>query len=227
LRCSRHAAPGGGAMVELRRRRMRLNFGVRLSCASTGSIHNANLQLRHLHRLLLLLPCGWRPASRRCHRSGLQREPRPALRRTLLLHPLVRRPPSGRQVSPPPSYRRAGADTLLRRSDNRAYGRAQPASSRARRSSPTANLSLVRLLTSPPSLRGRYPSAGQRQSRVRCGEPLLPIGPEQERERSGPDVDPVAPPATTRHLQRNSARVRLLRCLFERAESAICLCRKA
>jgi hypothetical protein len=30
LRCSRHAAPGGGAGAELRRRRMRLNLGVRL-----------------------------------------------------------------------------------------------------------------------------------------------------------------------------------------------------
>jgi hypothetical protein len=31
LRCSRHAAPGCGAETELRRRRTRLNFGVRRS----------------------------------------------------------------------------------------------------------------------------------------------------------------------------------------------------
>jgi hypothetical protein len=210
----------------LRRRRMRLNFGVRLSCASAVSKHNSDRRLRHVHHLLLLLPTGRRPAARRRHRSRRPRDPLSLLRRTLLLRLLGRRPASDRRRS---RHHRADEPKLTRCPGDRKpreNGRAPPASSRARRYSPTTDPSsrpAAHFATFSPTIGAPSPPDGRPE--YDPGELLLLINQGQERERSGPG--PVAPPAAPRHLGTNSARGPLLRCWFERAESAICLCRKA
>jgi hypothetical protein len=70
-RCSRHAAPGCGAGAELRRRRMRLNFGVRLRSLSDQGTLQMKPRAATLHNKLIDLACdhgwvrtGWKAAAR-------------------------------------------------------------------------------------------------------------------------------------------------------------------
>jgi hypothetical protein len=118
---------------------MRLNFGVRLSCASAVSKHNSDRRLRHVHHLLLLLPTGRRPAARRRHRSRRPRDPLSLLRRTLLLRPLGRQQyPTGEGVrrhrSDEPKLTRCSRDPTPTE-----YDRSPPASLCAPRGSAIAD----------------------------------------------------------------------------------------